>query len=281
MPSAVVTGASSGIGKSLVKELVSRGYTVFAGARRVENMHELKAIGAHVLSLDVTDQQSIDAFKEYVQQNVEGNKLDYLFNNAGQPCSVPGADLDVEDAVRCYNVNVFGVMRMTRTFIPLLMAAKGTIVNTGSVVAEMYMPFGSVYASSKAALHQYANTLRLELAPFGVKVVTTKTAAVKTEISDNKKLKEDSIYKIVEDGFEYRRELARNNNPQDPDDYAKDLMNILSGNPAPFFYLGNGWFKIFLLVKILPRRLMDYILMRLCKLNEIPKRLAQLKKKND
>uniref|UniRef100_A0A060T2N1 ARAD1C26686p n=1 Tax=Blastobotrys adeninivorans TaxID=409370 RepID=A0A060T2N1_BLAAD len=276
MPTAIVTGASSGIGKALVRVLVSRGYLVFAGARRVDSMQDLKLLGAHVHSLDVTDQDSIDAFKEYVEKHLEGGKLDYLFNNAGVPCKIPGAELEIEDAIYCYNVNVFGVMRMVGTFTPLLIAAKGKIVNTGSVAGEVPMPFSSVYASSKAALHSYADTLRLELAPFGVKVITTKTATVRTGITDNRGIKDDSMYKIVEDGLQSLKENTENSNPQDPDEYAKDVVNIVTRNPKPFFYVGGGLWKVYV-VGLLPRSMVDSFVMKISKLDQIPKRLAELK----
>lgn len=276
MPSAVITGASSGIGKSLAKELHLRGYTVFAGARRLESMSELTEAGVHTHVLDVTDQKSVEAFKSNVAEVLKGRGLDYLFNNAGQPCSSPIADLDVNWAVTCYDVNVFGVMRVTQAFIPMLIAAKGTIVNTGSMAGEIPYPFASVYGSSKAALHHFARSLHMELSPFGVRVITTKTAAVKTNISDPRGLQDDSIYKIIQDGYELRRTLAQRGNPQDPDDYAKQLLGILNNNPKQFFYMGSGWWRA-IMFKFFPDWLRDYMIMKTFKLTEIPNRLAKLK----
>lgn len=192
------------------------------------------------------------------------------------PCKIPGAELDIDDAMFCYNVNVFGVMRMVATFVPMLIASKGKIVNTGSVAGEIPLPFSSVYASSKAALHSYADTLRLELAPFGVKVITTKTGSVKTGITDGRGIKDGSMYKIIEDGLVSLKENTENSNPQNPDQYAKDVVNTVTGNPKPFFYVGGGVWKV-ALVKVLPRFLMDSFAMKISKLDQIPKRLAELK----
>jgi 1-acylglycerone phosphate reductase len=275
---ALITGCSSGIGKELAKEFKTRGWEVFAGARRVEMMDDLAKLGINVIGLDVTDQESVDAAKLLVEEKANG-KLDLLFNNAGQSCTFPAADLAIEDAQKCYDVNVFGVMRMVRTFLPMLIAAKGTIANTGSITSMLQVPFSTVYSSSKAALTQYANGLRLELAPFGVKVVTTLTAAVKTDIADTRGLPEGSLYAAVEDGVAERRSFAANNNPMSADVYAKRVVDqLVKKSPKPFFWEGNNWFKIWFALTFLPRRLVDYILMRRFKLLELLSRIAQSKK---
>lgn len=268
MKYALITGCSSGIGKESAKEVYSRGYTVFAGARRVDKMQDLASMGIHVLSLDVTSQDSIDKFFEFVKENT--NKLDLLFNNAGQSCTFPASDVEIEDAKQCFDVNLYGAMRMVKTFLPMLIQGKGTIAFTGSVTGELQFPFSTVYSSSKAALHQYANGLRLEVKPFDVKVVTVCTAGVDTGIADTRPLPENSLYTKIEHGVQERRQMAAKNKPMDPRLFAQKVINqVERKHPKPFFWQGNNWLLLWIARYLLPRWLVDYIFMKKFKLLEL------------
>lgn len=275
----LITGCSSGIGKELAKEFQDQGWEVFAGARRVEKMKELKERGIYTIPLDVTNEESAVSAKEFIEKKT-GGKLDMLFNNAGQSATFPATDLTDEDAKQCYDVNVFGVMRMVRVFSPLLIAAKGTIANTGSVAGKLQAPFSSAYSSSKAALHQYANVLRVELAPFGVNVVTTYTAAVKTDIADTRPLPSGSLYQPIEDGIAERRTMARNNSPMEAEVYAKKVVHQLLRSKKPFFWEGNRWFMIWFALTFLPRKFLDWVIMRKFKLADLAAILQRQKKDN-
>ena len=104
-----------------------------------------------------------------------GGSLDFLVNNAGRNYTVPALDIDFEEVQGVFDSNVFAVMRLCQAFAPLLIQSKGIIINIGSVSAEIPYVFGSVYNASKAALHTYSDTLRVELAPLEVKVIVVVT----------------------------------------------------------------------------------------------------------
>jgi len=113
-----------------------------------------------------------------------GGKLDILVNNAGLGIPTPATDLEIDTVVKAmFEVNVYGVMRMVQEFVHLLIAAEGTIVNIGSVAAVMPYVFGSAYNATKGALHSYGDTLRVEMKPFNVKVMTIVTGGVATNIA--------------------------------------------------------------------------------------------------
>ncbi|KAI9732544.1 MAG: hypothetical protein M1834_003879 [Cirrosporium novae-zelandiae] len=179
---ALVTGCSAGgIGHSIAREFNSRGVRTFATVRnKVSFPDDLTAEGIEGISLTVDDPESVRQCFEEVERLTGGKGLDFLVNNAGRNYTVPALDIDMSEVQGVFDTNVFGVMRMCQVFSPLLIKAKGTIVQTGSLAGVMPYVFGSVYNASKAALHAYSNTLRVELAPFGVKVVTVVTGGVKT-----------------------------------------------------------------------------------------------------
>ena len=170
-----------------------------------------------------------------------GHGLDYLVNNAGRNYTVPATDVDFDEVQQTFEVNVFAVMRMCQAFAPLLIQARGTIVQIGSLAGIMPYVFGSVYNSSKAALHQYSNTLRVELKPFGVKVVTIVTGGVSSNIARTERsLPEDSIYIPVNE--EYQRRLKHSQESQfSNEQYAQSVVTqVLKPNPPFWFWEGYG-----------------------------------------
>lgn len=223
---ALVTGASSGIGYATAVEFAKRGYKTFACARRVEPMESLKEHGIIVFLCDVTSLRSVRDAVSLVKTNTDGY-LDVLFNNAGQSCTLPAIDVTDEMFETTFNVNVFGPVRLTREFIPLLINAKGTVGFTGSVSGLVPFPFSSIYSATKAAIHQYAATLRLELKPFGVKVINFVTGGVKTNIEDKRDLPEDSLYAVpgMETAFLERKQMAVRNKPIPAEVYAYKVVN--------------------------------------------------------
>lgn len=191
---ALVTGASSGIGYASSIELAKRGYKVYAGARRLEQMKPLEEYGITLIQLDVTSTESIRKAKELIES--ETDRLDVLFNNAGVPCGAPAIEVSDKDFEKCYEVNLYGPIRLTREFSSLVIKAKGVFAYTSSTAGLLPFPFGSIYSSSKAALTAYVSTLALEVKPFGAKVLDFISGGVKTEILDipSVPLKADSVY---------------------------------------------------------------------------------------
>lgn len=233
------------------------GYTVFAGARRLEAMKDLADLGITTISLDVTNEESVQNTIKIIEEQT--GRLDILFNNAGTSCTFPGTDVTVEDAKACFDVNLFGVIRMTRAAIPLLKESKGTIVQTGSVAAVLPFPFGSIYAASKAALHQYSNVLRIELRPFDINVVVLCVAAVDTEIADTRPLPKGSLYMDIDDGIQARRTMAKDNKPMSPTIFAKNIVpQVIQSNPKRTIWNGRGVWFLWIL-SVCPRWLIELI----------------------
>lgn len=225
---ALVTGASSGIGYAAAKEFALRGYKTYSCARRMEPMEPLKLFGVIPVVCDVTSAESVAALKEQILREGDGY-LDVLYNNAGQSCSLPATDVTDDMIKQCYEVNVFAPMRLTREFAPLLIKAKGVVGFTGSVAANVPFPFSSIYGSSKAAIHQYAANLRMDMQPFGVRVVNVVTGGVNTNIADTRGIPDDSLFQVpgMNEAIRARQEMAVRNHPMLPEVYARKVADDL------------------------------------------------------
>jgi 1-acylglycerone phosphate reductase len=177
----LITGCSKGgIGFSLAKEFAVQGWHVFATARRISTMEGLSSIpGITLLSLDVTSQESILSVHSQISQET-GGKLDILYHNAGYRSLSMAIETSAEEAFKMFNTNFFGILEMNRVFADMVINSEGKIVFTGSVSGYTPHPTSSVYAASKAALGLYAETLRIEMKPFGVQVIHVATATVST-----------------------------------------------------------------------------------------------------
>ncbi|RAO73776.1 uncharacterized protein BHQ10_009788 [Talaromyces amestolkiae] len=204
--SVLITGCSpGGIGNSLAREFYRHGLRVFATARDAQHIQDLDAIGIETLSLVVDSEESIKACFEEVSKRLDTKGLDYLVNNAGRNYTVPAMDVNIEEARLTFETNFFSVIRMCQTFLPLLIKSKGTIVQVGSVAGIIPYVFGSVYNASKAALHSWSDTLRIELAPFGVKVTTVITGGVKSRIArTDRSLPPNSLYRPIDPEYQRR-----------------------------------------------------------------------------
>lgn len=243
---AIVTGASSGIGYSVTKELAKHNYIIYACARRLEPIEPLvKEFSETIIKpykLDISNLEEIIAFKEYLAEDLPGQKLDLLYNNAGQSCTFPALDVSDANMQQCFQVNVFGHVNMCRELSKYLINAKGTIVFTGSCAGIISFPFGSIYSATKAAIHAYARGLHLEMKPFGVRVINAVTGGVDTNISDTRALPENSVYKFPEgqESFEGRQRMAKNHHPMSADVYAKKMVgDILSSRDPVDVYRGT------------------------------------------
>ncbi|PWY82079.1 oxidoreductase [Aspergillus heteromorphus CBS 117.55] len=183
LPTALITGCSAGgIGSALAEALHERGVHVFATARSREKMSHLeKYPNMTFLELDVTSSSDISAAVEAVKAQT-GGTLNYLVNNSGVPLVFPALETDLDKAKELYDVNFWGVVAMTHSFAPLLISAKGTVANISSMGGVLSFPWCGFYASSKAAVRAYGEAVRLELAPFGVRVVTVMSGLIGTNI---------------------------------------------------------------------------------------------------
>ena len=176
----LITGASSGIGKDSALQLIKEGHIVYGAARRVEKMQDLVAAGGKAIKMDVTREEDVKATVQQVLK--EQGKIDVLFNNAGYGLFGAVELITIEEARRQFDVNIFGLARMTKEVIPLMREqGKGTIINMSSVGGKVYSPFGAWYHGTKHALEGWSDCLRLELKPFNIDVVLIEPGAIATE----------------------------------------------------------------------------------------------------
>lgn len=177
---ALVTGASSGIGKATVEQLLEDGYSVYATARRVDRLKELEAKGSSILELDVTNDASMQAAVNDIIR--KSGRIDVLINNAGYGSYGALEDVPMEEAKRQFEVNVFGLARLTQLVLPQMRTQKsGKIVNISSIGGKIYEPLGAWYHATKFAVEGLSDSLRLELKPFGIDVIIIEPGPIKTE----------------------------------------------------------------------------------------------------
>jgi NAD(P)-dependent dehydrogenase (short-subunit alcohol dehydrogenase family) len=180
---ALVTGASSGIGEATALQLAELGYTVYAGARRVDRMSDLAARGIRTESVDVTEDGSMVALVETIIADT--GRIDALINNAGYGMYGALEDAPIEEARRQFEVNVFGLARLTQLVLPHMRAQRdGYIVNISSMGGKIWEPLGSWYHASKFAVEGLSDSLRVEVAEFGIKVVIIEPGTIRSEWAD-------------------------------------------------------------------------------------------------
>jgi len=199
----LITGASSGIGEETVKRLLTAGYTVYAGARRLDRMKSVADAGAHVLALDVTDDGSMTAAVNTIMH--EAGRIDVLINNAGYGSYGALEDVPPEEARRQFDVNIFGLARLTQLVLPAMRAQRsGRIINISSIGGTFGEAYGSWYHATKFAVEGLSDSLRMELHPFGIDVVIIQPGATHSEWG---KIAHDSLLKYSGDG-PYRETAA-------------------------------------------------------------------------
>ena len=179
----LITGANSGIGKATTELLCAQGFKVYACARHVEDLNELRALnGVFPLKLDVTNDSDVQNAYETIQTQNTG--LYALINNAGIGVLGPLMDISLRDFEKQLAVNLIGVHRVTKTFFPLLLASSGKIIMISSGVGLAAPPFSGAYAASKSGLEAYTDALRREIMLISndLKVCIVEPGIVKTPI---------------------------------------------------------------------------------------------------
>ncbi len=177
---ALVTGASSGIGEAVARRLLAGGWTVYAGARRVDRMSPLAQAGARLLDLDVTDDASMVAAVEGILADT--GRIDALVNNAGYGSYGAMEDVPLAEGRRQFEVNVFGLARLMQLVAPHMRRQRsGRILNVASMGGKIHEPMGSWYHATKFAVEGMSDCVRMELEPFGVDVVVIEPGAIQSE----------------------------------------------------------------------------------------------------
>ena len=264
-PVALVTGASAGIGFDAAKKLSSHGFIVYAGARRVDRMEPLKALGIQVLELDVTDDDSMRAAVGRVLE--ERGRIDVLVNNAGYGSYGALEQVDLAEGRRQFEVNVFGLARMTQLVLPAMRSAgRGRIINISSIGGKFYEPLGAWYHATKFAVEGMSDALRLELKPHGIEVAIIEPASTLSEwgrISAEGLLASSGEGPYADQARHMADVLASTDRPATSTQPAVVAAAVLraatAARPRTRYPVGRGAAAILGLRRVLPDRLYDAV----------------------
>ncbi|MFZ6047767.1 SDR family oxidoreductase [Pseudomonas sp. CR3202] len=263
-PTALITGCSSGIGRALADAFNAAGYSVWATARKPQDLAELAAAGFIAVELDVNDQAAVAAMAQRLEREAGG--LDVLVNNAGYGAMGPLLDGGADALRKQFETNVFALVDLTRACFPLLRQRRGLVVNIGSVSGILVTPFAGAYCASKAAVHALSDALRLELAPFGIELMEVQPGAIASSFGANASreaealIAEGSPWWPLREGIRARARASQDN-PTPADDFARALLAAVQRKPRPALVrIGNGSRALPLLARWVPRSLLDRVL---------------------
>lgn len=182
---ALVTGASSGIGRETAKRLAQAGFEVLIAARREDRLIELADQFPQMVPrpVDLSDSEELETFCQEISRRPE--PLSLLVNNAGYSLRGGLEDVPMPAARRLFEVNFFALMRLTQACLPgMRQRRQGTIVNLSSIVGKFAFPFSGVYAAAKHAVEALSDSLRLEVRPFGIRVITIRPGPIASEFNE-------------------------------------------------------------------------------------------------
>lgn len=285
--SILITGCSDGgLGAALALAFHKNGDRVLATARNPSKMAHLKSFGIETLALDVLSEESLQASVKEVSALTNGS-LDMLINNAGAGYSMPLTDAEIPELQKVFNLNVFSLLRTTQVFFPLLRNSKtgALLVNNTSSVSVVGVPLQGVYNASKAAAAMLSENLRLELEPFGIKVIDLKTGGVKSKFFENTpqgqnaKLPENTPYELSREKVENFMRGDITLTFMDADAWASDIVKDLNrSKPPPHIWRGNGATKVWLST-MLPHGTFDGTLKKMSGLDVFAKKLKEAEAK--
>jgi NAD(P)-dependent dehydrogenase (short-subunit alcohol dehydrogenase family) len=268
----VVTGASSGIGRATALLLDARGYRVFAGIRKKRDAEALQAEASTALTpltLDVTREESVGLAVARVQRETGGG-LFGLVNNAGVSLNGPLELLPVSEIQTLFDVNVVGLLSVTRAFIPLLRKERGRLVNISSGHGLLAVPDKSVYAASKFAVQAIGDSLRLELRPFGIHVSNLVVGKVDTAVLDKILAQREELrqatppetFELYAPLFDFFDREVKNLPGIQPEDVARVVARALTARrPRAHYPVGPGARKMKNLAHV-PLRIRDALMSR-------------------
>ncbi len=275
----LITGCSSGFGWVTALHLAQRGWQVFATVRKEADQESLLSEAARLggkerltpVICDITSQEDVAALARTVK--VSTSRLDALLNNAGTTYAAPLEVIALDDLRAQFEINVIAQVAVTQAVLPLLKAAKGTIINVSSVAGRIATPVLAPYAASKFALEAISDALRVELAPFGVQVVVVEPNSYTTNIwktSTDRAVARmeqhrggpyERLFRSVE---KFSNRAATHGHP--PQEFADTIENILvSRRPRTRYVLPRSDMWSMLLHQLLPDRLWDRLIRRMLK----------------
>ena len=258
---ALVTGASSGIGEATAIALQKTGYKVYAAARRTDRMKHLQKQGIITVRLDVSDDTSMKRVVKKIEK--ESGTIDVLINNAGYGSYGALEDVPMEEARMQVEVNLFGLARLSQLVIPKMrIRRRGTIINISSIGGKMGEPFGTWYHTTKYAVEGLSDSLALELKPFDIHVVIVEPGIIRTawyEISAANMLKASDKGPYSQSARKKAASFRRAGESflaSPPEKIAEGIVKILSKKRPKLRYpIGGGARSFMLLRKLTSDRL--------------------------
>ena len=255
---AIVTGGTSGIGLATAQALGQAGYTVYTFSRRGRG-----PAGLHHLCADVTDEDAVRAAVEQVI--AQEGQLDLVVNCAGFGISGAVEFTDTADAIRLFDVNFFGMVRVNRACLPYLRQSRGRILNVSSVAAPVAIPFQAYYSCTKAAVNDYSLALANEVRPFGVTVAAVMPGDIATGFTAarEKSAAGDDVYggRIARSVAKMERDEETGMAPQVAGAY---LCHLARKKRLKGLYAIGFTYKFFcLLAKLLPVRVLNALVFQL------------------
>ena len=261
----LITGCSSGIGRAMVQEFAASGHRVVATARRLESIEDLADDKIHILELDVTDEKSIE--KAVNGAHALNGRIDIAVNNAGFALIGPAVELDLNNLRKQLETNVVGVVAVVKAVAPQMVErGSGRIVNIGSVSGVAATPFAGAYCASKAAVHLVSDAMRMELAPFGIRVITVQPGAIESRFGERAgsgldRYRDGSLYSRVFHSIEARAGASQVG-AMPVADFARRLVDeVTAPTPPPIIRAGPHSVRLPLIGR-LPARLRDRIFSR-------------------
>lgn len=263
----LITGASSGIGYETAEKLAKEGHKVYGAARRMDKLDSLKGVGVVPIYLDITNQESCTKVVDTIIKH-EG-RIDVLVNNAGYGSYGAVEDVSLDEAQRQFDVNLFGVARLTKLVLPYMRKQKfGRIINVSSMGGRVTTYFGAWYHATKYALEAFSDALRMETKPFGIEVSLIEPGGIKTEwgfiaadhLADSAK---GGAYELAaEKASSGMKKQYSGNMMSNPKIISKAISKAVnSRKPRPRYLIGFGAKPIVFLHTILPTRLFDWMMM--------------------
>lgn len=258
MKTAIVTGASSGIGHAVAAALVKRGYRVIGTSRNSSTVTD-PVNGVDYRDLDLTDRDSIKRFVD----GLGGKDVDVLINNAGESQCGPLEELPVDAVQRLFQLHVFGAIELTQLVLPGMREQRsGKIVNVGSMLASFPLAYRSSYVATKAAIKGFSTAARYELAQFGVDITTVEPGSIATGLSGRRT-------KYINDNSPYKQEFtsaiaaldAKESQGITADKVAKTVVKAVEAKKTPSLYaVGSNAPVVFLARRLLPREVIESVM---------------------
>lgn len=255
MPIAIVTGASTGIGKTTAEALACAGYRVFGTSRRVRDSGPA---GVEMLACDVTDQQSVDKLIAHVL--AEAGQIDLLVNNAGLGLVGGAEESSIEQVKALFDVNVFGVMRVINAVLPSMRQRRsGRILNLSSALGLIPAPYLAHYAATKHAIEGYSQSLDHEVREFGIRVALIEPAYTRTAMEDNSMVPDAGL----PDYAEFRAKMHKYNadmlaSGDDPSVVAETILRAaIDSAPRLRYPSGKMAKQVSILRRLVPSRMFD------------------------